>query len=48
MNIVFRLMQQNEPLYAIAALELLALLLEDDTCRPLLGNFVIPVGIHSL
>ncbi|OEH77044.1 hypothetical protein cyc_04277 [Cyclospora cayetanensis] len=43
MKIVSRLLEQEEPRYGFSALELLGLLLDDDTCRPLLGNFMEPL-----
>ncbi|CDJ28095.1 uncharacterized protein EMH_0037830 [Eimeria mitis] len=40
MNIFSLLVEQEDPRYSYTALELLALLLDDDTCRPLLGPYV--------
>ncbi|CDJ62423.1 hypothetical protein, conserved [Eimeria necatrix] len=39
MNIFSLLVEQQDPRYSFTALELLALLLDDDTCRPLLGPY---------
>lgn len=40
MNIFSLLVEQEDPRYSYTALELLALLLDDGTCRPLLGPYV--------
>lgn len=40
MNIFSLLVEQEDPRYSYTALELLALLLDDETCRPLLGPYV--------
>ncbi|CDI85590.1 hypothetical protein, conserved [Eimeria praecox] len=40
MNIFSLLVEQEDPRYSYTALELLALLLDDDSCRPLLGPYV--------
>ena len=40
MEIISRLMEQQEAQYAFAALELLMSLLEDDDCRSQLGAYV--------
>lgn len=48
MNIFSLLVEQQDPRYSFTALELLALLLDDDTCRPLLGPYADKVGISAL
>lgn len=47
MSIMSRLMEQQEPRYSVAALELLGLLLQDEICRPRLGNYVGSVSFCS-